>query len=312
MPGSLNTLAIAILVTPLFALGAIRQAVLRALKHVAKAQLLDAVARPMVLLLIAAGLVYGFGAAATSSIAMIAQLVASAIVFVIGGFWVVKALPPEARHAAPDWEGKSWLKQALPFLAISGASAFSGQVGMLALGAVGTSVDTGIYAAISRIADFALMGIYSLAAIASPLIVEVLKKQDKAGLVQVLKWGARGAFAFSALAVLGFVFLGEWILAAFGKGFVAGHQALYWMLPGVVLWAFAGLSGVLLPMSGHAGIRAAIGWVSAISNLFICLVTVPKFGIYGAAFGYTMSSLLGALLCLFFCWRYHKVWAGLR
>jgi O-antigen/teichoic acid export membrane protein len=312
LPGSLGTLAISIGVIPLFALGSIRQAVLRALKHVAKGQLLDAVYRPILLVLFAAGMVYWFGIAATSATAMIAQLCASAIVFVIGGYWVVKALPSDARQASPDWAARSWLKEAIPFLAISGASAVSAQVGMLALGAFGTAADTGIYAAISRIADFALMGIYSIATIASPLIVEVLKKNDKAGLVQMLKWGARGASAFALMAVLGIVFLGEWILAAFGKGFHAGYGALYILLPGILFWAFAGMSGVLLAMSGHAKTRAVIGWYSAACNLIVCVVCVPTYGLYGAALGYTLSSVLGGCLCLFYCWRHHRVWAGLR
>jgi O-antigen/teichoic acid export membrane protein len=312
LPGSLNTLAICILVIPLFALGSIRQAALRALKHVAKGQVLDAVVRPVFLALIAVGLVYAFGIAATSTTAMIAQLCASAIVFVIGGLWVLKALPHDALRVPPDWEGKSWLKEALPFLAISGASAVSGQVGTLALGAFGTATDTGIYAAISRITDFALMGTYSVAAIASPLIVEVLKKNDKANLAQIMKWGARGSFGFAFIAVLGIVFFGEWILAAFGKGFVGGNGALQVMLSSALFGTFAGMAGYLLSMSGHAGIVAAIGWLSAACNLLICIVAVPRFGIYGAAFGYAMASLCGGLLCLFFCWRHHKVWAGLR
>ncbi len=312
LPGSLVTLAISILVIPLFALASVRQAILRALKHVAKGQLLDAVFRPILLALFAAGLVYWFGFGATSATAMVAQLGASAIVFVIGGYWVVKALPVAARRATPQRDGRAWLQDAMPFLAISGASAVSAQIGMLALGTFGTAADTGIYAAISRIADFALMGIYSIAATASPLIVEVLKKHDTTGLAQVLKWGARGAFAFALLALLGIVFLGVWILAAFGKDFRAGHGALYVLLPGILCWAFAGMSGVLLAMSGHAKTRAAIGWYSAACNLLVCIVWVPKFGIYGAAWGYTLSSLFGGCLCLFFCWRHHQVWAGLR
>lgn len=312
LPGSLGTLAISILVVPLFALASVRQAILRALKYVAKGQLLEAVFRPILLALLAVGLVSWFGWAATSATAMFAQLVASAIVFFIGGYWVVKALPTAARGAPPQWDGRNWLQEAMPFLAISGASAVSAQVGMLALGTFGTAADTGVYAAVSRIADFALMGIYSIAAIASPLIVEVLKRHDKIGLAHVLKWGARGAFAFAMLALLGIVFLGEWILAAFGKDFRAGHGALYVLLPGVLGWAFAGMSGVLLAMSGHAKERAAIGWFSAACNLLICIVCVPQFGVYGAAWGYTLSSWFGGCLCLYYCWRYHRVWAGLR
>lgn len=312
LPGSLYVLAIGILVTPLFALGTLRQSILRALKHVAKGQLLETIVRPVVLLAVAAGLVYLFGVAASAVTAMIAQLCAAALVFVIGGIWVLRALPPEAQHVPSAWERRSWLKEAIPFLAISGATAFSGQVGMLVLGAAGTAADAGIYAAITRIADFALMGIYSVSAIASPLIVEVLKRRDGSGLIQVMKWGARGSFVFAFFAVLGIYFLGDWILVAFGKGFVVGHTALYILLPGVMAWAFAGMSGVLLAMSGHAKLRAAIGWCSAIGNLMICVVAVPKYGVYGAVIGYTMTSVLGALLCLYYCWRHHRIWAGLR
>lgn len=312
LPGSLDTLIICICVTPLFALGSMRQEFLRAMKHVAKAQILESIVRPLLLLMMLAAMVYLFGLTATSALAMTAQLCASAIVFVIGGWWVLRALPSQARRTAPEHDGRLWLKEALPFLAISGASAFSGQVGMLTLGAVGTAQDTGVYAAVLRITDIAIMGIYSIGAIAAPLIVEVLKKQDRAGLANILKWAARGTFGFSLLALLGILVAGEWILAAFGKKFVEGHDTLYIMLPGILMYAFAGMSGILLAMSGHAGTRAIIGWFSACCNLVICALAAPQFGVYGAALGYTVASFASTLLCLYCCWRYLNVWSGLR
>lgn len=312
LPGSLNTLTVSILVLPLFALGSLRQAVLRALKRVARGQLLEAVVRPVFLVLFVGVLVYLLDDAATASTVMLAQLAASALVFAIGGFWMLKALPAQTKAAVPVWSGRSWLQESIPFLAISGASAVSRQVGMLALGAVGTASDTGIFAAMSRIADFSLMGSYAVSAIAAPLIVEVLKKNDKAGLAQVMKWGTRGSFAFAVAVVLGIGLFGEWILAAFGKGFAGGKEVLYLMLAGQLLWAFAGLSGFLLSMSGHAKVVAVIGWVSAVCNLFICVVFVPRFGAHAAASGYALTWALHGLAGLFYCWRYHKIWAGLR
>ena len=312
LPGALDTLALCIVVTPLFALGSLRQSALGALKHVAKAQVLEAVVRPIILLLVLAAMIYLVGMAPTSALAMIGQLSASVIVFVVGGIWLFQSLPRETRDAMPEREAEGWLRQAFPFLAISGASAFGGQAGMLALGAMGTATDTGIYAAVLRINDIAMMGIYSIGAIASPLFVETLARKDRAGLVHLLTWGARGALLFALLASAGIVLLGDWVLAAFGKRFLEGHDPLYIMLPGVLISAFAGMSGFLLAMSGHAAQRAAVGWLCAISNILVCIVAVPNHGIYGAAWGYVVSSLINAILCLFLCWRYLRVWAGLR
>lgn len=311
LPGALATLAICILVTPLFALGSLRQSILRALKQVMRGQVLEAVVRPLLLAAFAVVLVLMAGAAASAATAMFAQLAASAIVFAIGGVWVLRALPAAVREQAPQWQRQSWLIEALPFLAISGASAVSRQVGTLTLGAFGTAEDTGIYAAITRVAELVLMGSFSVAAIAAPLLVEVLKQRDTLALRQLLRWGARGAFAFACVAVLAIVWLGEWILAAFGKAFPAGEGALHVMLYGTLIGVFAGLSGVLLAMSGHAAVRAAIGWTSAACNFVLCAALVPAYGLHGAALSYTLSMLVDGILCLYFCWRHHRVWAGL-
>jgi O-antigen/teichoic acid export membrane protein len=282
------------------------------MKRVSQGQVLEALVRPIILAIVAAALIYGFGVGRTAVTAMTAQLVASAIVFVIGGVWVLRALPDAARHGSPYCARRSWLREAMPFLAISGASAVSRQVGILTLGVFATASDTGIYAAILRITEFAQMGTFSVAAIASPLIVEVLKKRDRQGLAQILKWGGRGAFGFGFLAVAGIVLLGGLILSAFGKEFPAGNGALHVMMLGALFGVFAGLSGILLAMSGHAGTRAGIGWASASCNLLGCLATVPHFGLHGAAFSYVFAMLVDGVLCLYFCWRYHKIWAGLR
>jgi len=312
LPGSLDVFAISILVVPLFSLASIREAILRALKHVAKGQLLDRILRPLLLALFAAGLVLLFRVTASAATVMLAQLFSSVMVFAVGGYWVLKALPAAVQQAPQSWDGRSWLKESVPFLAISGASAASRQVVLLILGALSTPADVGLYAAISRIADFSLMGIYAVAAIASPLIVEVLKKRDKIGLAQIMKWGARASFAFSCVALLGIVFFSEWILAAFGKDFVAGDGVLYMMLPGPLVLAFSGMSGYLLSMSGHARIIAASGWFSAVSSFLICIIFVPEFGVYAAAVGYTLPTLFEGIVSLYFCWRYHKVWGGVH
>lgn len=311
LPGVLATLALCILVTPLFALGSLRESILRAVKQVFRGQVLEAVVRPLLLAAFTVALVVAASAQADAVTAMVAQGLASFIVFVVGGFWVWRALPAPAREYAPQWQRKSWLVEALPFLAISGASAVSRQVGTLTLGAFGTAADTGIHAAIMRIAELVLMGSFSVAAIAAPLLVEVLKRNDTIGLTQILRWGARGASAFGCVAALVILWLGEWILAAFGKAFPAGEGALHVMLYGTVLGVFAGLSGVLLAMSGQAAVRAAIGWTSAACNLVLCLALVPAYGLHGAAWSFTLAMLVDSVLCLYYCWRRHRVWAGL-
>jgi O-antigen/teichoic acid export membrane protein len=243
---------------------------------------------------------------------MLAQLIASGAVFLVGGRWVLAALPEQARGQPPAWDGWAWLRQSVPFLAIAGSSAVSRQVSLLTLGAMGTAADAGIYAAMMRISEFSLMGTYAVSSIASPMIVELTKNNNHPALRQVTIWGTRATFAFALAAAGGIAFFGDWILAAFGKGFMGGKDVLYILLAGQLIWAFAGLTGYLLAMTGHADVVATIGWISAACNLLTCLVLVPNHGAIGAAWGTGIAWAVQGMLGLYFCWRYHNLWMGLR
>jgi len=312
LPGALPTLIIGACVLPLFALGSLRQSILRALKHVVKGQILDAVVRPLLLLGCAAIAIFGFGFAGDARTIMTAQLLASLAVFIIGGYWVLAALPRQSPTLADTRDWRVWLREAFPFLAISGASAISKQVGVLLLGSMGTAAETGIYAAAAKIADFSLMGVYAVSAIASPMLVEALKRDNRAAIAQIMRLGTRATFAFAIAVALAIALLGDWVLAMFGKEFTAGTQLVLIILCGQMMWAFAGLSGFLLSMAGHAGSVARVGWAAAIANALVCWYFIPIYGARAAAAGYALMWLVHGVMGIVLCKRHLGVWAGLR
>jgi O-antigen/teichoic acid export membrane protein len=306
----LDTFSVAVFVLPLFALGNLRHATFRVLREFLTAEVLEGVARPLVMALGLTILVYGLHWAPNGQIAMLSQLGASAIVFLLGTILIVRRLPAQINHATDQIDGRLWARTSVSFLAISGASALYTQGAILSLGAFGTATDTGVYAAMSRIADFAAFATAAVSAVASPMIADLYHRGDRLGLQRIVRLGNRVCFGFTLLACIFLTVFAEQVTGAYGKQFAAGKDVLLILLIGQLLMSYSALLGFVMGMTDYAKHKAAANWLAALLNGVMCIILVPRFGAIGAAVSVAVSYLIPEWVTLFFIRRRLGIWCG--
>lgn len=288
----------ALLLLPLMALGDLRGAALRGLRHVVMGQLPESVLRPAFLIVLA-----GAGAALiemNAPAAMALHAVAAGMAFAIGAVLLLRWLPGEVRSAESRFETRRWLSSIVPFSLIAGMQVINSQTDIVLLGFFVPSEDVGFYTVAAKGATLVPFTLSAVNMVIAPYISRLHAKARADTLQDVLTWTAR-VILLTALPVAAILILfGNPILGfIFGPEYAAGYVALVILCVGQVINAGAGSVGMLLTMTGHERDAAFGVSIAAGLNVVLNLLLIPQFGMAGAAVA-TAASLLtwNLLLCL--------------
>ena len=117
----------------------------------------------------------------------------------------------------------------------------------------------------------------------APMAAEAWAQGDRARLSENLQRQSRlvlfVAIPFSSLLIVG---APAW-LALYGPGFVSGVRTLIWLAAGNVINASFGLMGWVHLASGRTRLMFVNNLTMLVSELILCLVLIPRFGVEGAA-----------------------------
>lgn len=277
------TFLVGVFLLPLISLTRLRQATLRALKHVVRAELPYLVIRPLVLALCILGVSVYNSSLLTAREATVFNTVATLAALLVATIWLMKLVPTPIRSATKSSDTRHWLLVALPLLFISGMQLILSQTDVIMLGAMLDAKHAGIYAATARIAGFIAFGLMAANAIVAPMIAEHYDLQQRERLQGLLTLAARGAFAFGLVVGTGLVVFGRFVLLLFGEEFVVAYPALLILLVGEIINTLMGSVGFLMTMTGHQVKAAWILGASAMLNILLNALLIPQFGMNGAA-----------------------------
>jgi PST family polysaccharide transporter len=230
----------------------------------------------------------------------------------LGGIAAVAALAPallgivilgrQGFHARPTFsiaDAKYFLAQSLPLCATWLAILLYSQANILILGAARGESDVGLYGAAIRMSQLFYQPIWIyFAAIVPALMQSWAQSQEKARLllsdsVRLTAITTIGAGIVSASA-------GTWLLARiFGKSFGGAGQAFEIMIWTQAISAIGQNWSNLCVAAKRNGSLIRSNSLGAIVNVMVCLATVSRMGIRGAA----LSNLLAAtsVTCFLIC-----------
>jgi O-antigen/teichoic acid export membrane protein len=289
LPGSsgddrLNTLAWAIWLVPLMALGNLRGAALQGLQRVVAGQVPEFLIRPGVLVLflgVAAGLLDRPLSAAET---MAFNVVAAALAFGFGAWMLWRATPASVRVARPQYEARAWWRSALPLAFIDGMNLINHQASTLILGFFVPDAEIGIYRVAAQISVSASFGLQAVNLVVAPHFTALYAKGDRARLQRLVTASARVIGAINVGITLAYVLLGRLFLELiFGPAYLGAYTPLLILLVGQAVNSATGSVGMLLNMTWHERDTAKGLAVSAILNVALNLLLVPLLGIVGAA-----------------------------
>lgn len=285
-------LLIASLMLPLLGLNALLFSTLRGLRHVFHAQFPELLTRPGLHLIFAGGLL--LAGLLNPATALVSQLVATAAAFLLGARLLRQRCPMPLNLAAPDYRDAEWGKAVLPFILLAAAGTLNSEIGILALGWLGTNADV---AALRVAQSGAVLVAFSLTVVnlvIGPHITRAYRDQDRERLQRLSTQSARAALAVALPIALPLIFLGGPIIhLIYGESYAnsATWPLAILTVSQLVNVAF-GSVGLFLTMSGFEQDTLYGQIIALMVNVLVAVILVPPFGAVGAALSVAIGLLV--------------------
>jgi len=295
-----TTFLVALIILPLISVAALRQASLRALKRVVRAEIPDSLVRPILIMAITASMFVYLSGDLNAVDIMQYNLVSAVVAFLLGTYWLVKALPDQVYKTPPAYSEREWLRVSLPLFFMSGMSLLLHKTDIIMIGIYLDSDQVGVYAIATRIAGLMTFGLAAANSIVAPMISELYSTGEYIKLQRLITLAARGIAVFTLVIFLIMSFLGAHLLGVFGDEFVVAYIPLIILLVGQAINALAGSVGYLMSMTGHQVQAAKIVALSATVNIIANFLLIPVYGIVGAAVATAVTTALWNILMFYY------------
>lgn len=287
-----ETLPWGLVLIPVTALGAIRSAGLRGLRHVLAGVLPEQVLRPALMagsLLVVMILPDG-GLSPAGAMALMVG--GSVVAFLVGAALLRRYRPLPLRQARPVYRPRDWFGSSWPMAFTQGTEQFMRHADVLMLGMLAATVDVGVYRVAAQGALIVGLALFALNMTAAPFVARLHAEGEQAKLQKLVTHLALASLAFALAVTLVFVVFGDWLLSTFfGTEYVSAWLPLLILALGQVVSAGFGATGMLLNMTGHEREVTRAVAAAAGLNVVLNLLLIPSFGVIGAAIA-TSASLV--------------------
>jgi len=273
----------------LASLGLLRfgQEVMRGDKRIVLSQVVEQMAWPIVLLVLAIAMLAGL---LVASVPMI--LTVQIGLYVLAGILLlalfVRRIPPALAGSGDEPAGErkaigSWLAAGVP-LALSGVmSLFLNRGDILALGTVGASETVASYSAASRFGALMVLGLAAASATTSALMREYWRQCEPAMLQSCVDRATGVATVFAVPLVVVFVVAPEAVLSIFGPGYTAAAPVLRILALTQLVNAVSGpVASIVIACDLEREYALAMASAAALM-LGTLAILVPRYGALGAA-----------------------------
>lgn len=275
-----------LVLVPLVALGNLRGAALRGLRHVVQGQLPEFILRPAFLIALVLSLHFGLSARAlTASDAMMLHAVASLVAFSIGAWLLLRARSEELREQhAVETRSRAWLASAIPLGLVEGMHMINESIGLIALGIFASAEDVGLFRVALQGATLVAFGVTAVNVVVAPYVARLYAAGDLGRLQALATLGARAVTAFALPAAALFAIWGrEILILLFGEEFSAANVALIILIAGRLVNAFAATAGMVLNMAGFEKEVALALLSGCFVNVVLTFLLIPLWGLEGGA-----------------------------
>ena len=283
-------------------------AIVRGLGHVIVGMAIS-LAQPLLLLGALVAMASLFCRHISSSEALLMNLSAAAVALAIAFAlqrYFERSLREEPKR---EFLSREWLGTAIQMMFASSLLYLQGRTGVIITGLLLGAGHAATYAAIERLADAALLGLFSVNMLVAPKFASLYAQQRRTELQRYARLAAFGATGFMLATVLPLALFGKPILRCFGDEFVVGYPALLVLFGGVVINALCGSVNFLLNMTGYQQDMVNVAFISLCLNLLLSLLLIPRYGIMGTAVANAVSiAALNIVLLIIARWRL-RIWA---
>jgi len=207
-------------------------------------------------------------------------------------------------HAAnKEYEKKLWLGSALPLMLTSSFQMVMRQCDIIMIGYYLGLTQAGIYAVATRMVGLVAFGLNATNVVVAPMISVAYASHRTDDLKKSLRSSAATVLGLTIPLATILLLVGKWGLELFGEGFSSAYPALAILCGGQVVNALCGCVGYLLTMTGNERTTSWILFFTAILNIFLNAVLIPKWGMLGAAFATTTTMVVWNVWMMVVVWK---------
>lgn len=284
-PSQVRTMFWGLILMPLIAFGELRGAALRGLHRVVEGQIPEQAIMPGLFFIFTLVAAFVFPTMSiTPATAMALQVVAAAVAFMTGAWFLWRATPNEVRGASPVYQNRNWLASTLPLAFIGGMQMINRRTSILILGIFVNSSQVGIFRVADQMALLISLGLQAMNLVVAPQFARLHAIGDKENLQKLATTSSRIVFFLTLLVVVAFLLFGKpFLRLVFGEEFSLAYVPLTILAVGQLINAVTGSVAVLLNMTGHEQDTARGMTISAVGNIILNLILVPLWGFNGAA-----------------------------
>lgn len=288
-PEMLFAFWIAIASLPILSLARIRLAAMKGLHKVILGQLPEMMVGPLLLIIFTIFSYFFIGNNLNVIWVTSLELVIAVITFIIGTYSLKKSLPKIIEKVKNKYQSFSWMTSAVPLIFLNFIQVINAKADILMLGSITGLSAVGIYSVTIRCAHMISFISIAVNSFLAPIVASLYAKGEFDRLQKIVSQASRAILIFSTITFLILIIFSNQFLLLFGKEFTQGKAALAILGFGYLGNAVAGPVGCLLNMTGHERDTAIGGAISAMLNVLLNFLLIPRFGMNGAAIATTVS-----------------------
>ncbi|MCP3972562.1 MAG: oligosaccharide flippase family protein [Rhodobacteraceae bacterium] len=252
---------------------------LKALSRIRESMLVSGVVYPVVALALIWPLTRLMGASGAALAYVLGTMAAALLGYV---FWR-RAVAPHAAAGAGFPAGELWQSANKLWLMSIINSAILPWLPLFLLGVWGTTLESGILGAATRMSMLMASFLAAANTVAAPKFAQLFAKQDMAGLRRLASRFALIIALVSSPVFAVMIFASDWLMSLFGPDFARGGIALTIITLGQAVNTLTGSVGYLLMMTGHErDIRNSAIFAALIMG-GCAVALIPTYGLTGAA-----------------------------
>lgn len=290
--GRIMTVWVSIALVPLVAIEQVRSAAVRGLQRPILGLLPDSIIRPLSLLALL-WFAWANGSTVTSYEAMVLHVVSVTLASIVGILILFKVTPPSLKSVTPEYSyQKKWFSSLLPLAFLTGTQVIMQNTNILMLGLWHSSEQVGYFKIAVSSADMVLFGLIAINVAMAPTFAKLHSVGDFIGLQRKSAQSASLAVLVAVpIALLLLIYGSEILHLLYGPEFIESYTPLVILIIGQMFNAWFGPNGNLLNMSGNERASLKILIFAMLTNIALCVLLIPTYGVIGAAVATTVSTI---------------------
>lgn len=291
-----------LLLVPVLALRAQREAVIRGMHRAALGRIGETIIEPTLLLgfVTVAWLMSGVPSTETALLLTVAAVgggVVAATVF------ASMAMPPEMSSAVPRADRSAWSRSARWLLLVSGLQVVNQQMGVLMLGTLDSVASAAVFAVAVRWSSLVPFLQNAVIYPLSPSVARFHANGDLRSLQRLISRASFGVFTLSLPVAAALLVFGQWALAIFGGEFRVGTTTLSILIVGELLNVASGFVAIIMINTGQERAMAVVAVCSTAVKAALSVVCIQRFGLEGAAAAQAIGVGLQNVALAILVWR---------